>query len=92
MARRIGWDEPCLTLTCSPAQNKQKDAIQTKPVRLLFVNMHVFKPFRMNGNLYNSLSQQYKQIGNAVPVNLGREVGYSIIKFLNKYYNSSNPR
>jgi DNA (cytosine-5)-methyltransferase 1 len=20
MARRIGWDEPCLTLTCSPAK------------------------------------------------------------------------
>ena len=32
------------------------------------------------------LAQQYKQIGNAVPVNLGREVGYSIIKFLNNYY------
>ena len=26
-----------------------------------------------------SVAQQYKQIGNAVPVNLGREVGYSIV-------------
>ncbi|MFT4060999.1 MAG: DNA cytosine methyltransferase [Edaphocola sp.] len=33
-----------------------------------------------------SLAQQYKEIGNAVPVNLGREVGYSIVKFLNEYY------
>ncbi|MCU0322130.1 MAG: DNA cytosine methyltransferase [Chitinophagaceae bacterium] len=39
-----------------------------------------------------SLAQQYKQIGNAVPVNLGREVGYSIIKFLNQYYSFSNPK
>jgi DNA (cytosine-5)-methyltransferase 1 len=31
------------------------------------------------------MSQQYKQIGNAVPVNLGREISYSIIKFLNEY-------
>jgi len=22
MARRISWDEPCLTLTCSPAQKQ----------------------------------------------------------------------
>jgi DNA (cytosine-5)-methyltransferase 1 len=33
-----------------------------------------------------SLAQQYKQIGNAVPVNLGKEVGYSIVKFLNGFY------
>ncbi|MDP5062420.1 MAG: DNA cytosine methyltransferase, partial [Maribacter sp.] len=33
-----------------------------------------------------STSQQYKQIGNAVPVNLGQEVGYSVVKFLNQYY------
>jgi DNA (cytosine-5)-methyltransferase 1 len=32
------------------------------------------------------MAQQYKQIGNAVPVNLGKEVGYSIVKFLNTYY------
>ena len=30
--------------------------------------------------------EQYKQIGNAVPVNLAKEVGYSIVKLLNKYY------
>jgi len=38
-----------------------------------------------------SIAQQYKQIGNAVPVNMGKEVGYSIIKFLNSYYNLSKP-
>jgi DNA (cytosine-5)-methyltransferase 1 len=31
-----------------------------------------------------SLSQQYKQIGNAVPVNLAREVGLAIKKYLDK--------
>lgn len=29
MARRISWNEPCLTLTTSPAQNKLKDATPT---------------------------------------------------------------
>ena len=37
-----------------------------------------------------SVSQQYKQIGNAVPCNLGQEIGYSIIQFLNKYYSKLN--
>jgi len=37
------------------------------------------------------MAQQYKQIGNAVPVNLGKEVGYSIINFLNQYYSLSKP-
>jgi len=30
--------------------------------------------------------EQYKQIGNAVPVNLGTEVGYTVVKFLNEFY------
>ena len=37
-------------------------------------------------------SPQYKQIGNAVPVNLGRELGYSIVKFLNEYYSLPKPK
>ena len=39
-----------------------------------------------------SMAQQYKHIGNAVPVNLGTEVGYSIVKFLNQYYNLSKSK
>ena len=34
------------------------------------------------------MTQQYKQIGNAVPVNLAKEIGYSIVDFLNRYYQS----
>jgi DNA (cytosine-5)-methyltransferase 1 len=33
-----------------------------------------------------SLTQQYKQIGNAVPVNLAYAVGKQIVKALNGYY------
>ena len=36
-----------------------------------------------------SVSQQYKQIGNAVPCNLGQEIGFSIITFLNSYYRNT---
>jgi C-5 cytosine-specific DNA methylase len=33
-----------------------------------------------------STSSQYKQIGNAVPVNLARAIGQSLVATLNDYY------
>jgi DNA (cytosine-5)-methyltransferase 1 len=48
--------------------------------------------FPNNWTFEGSIAQQYKQIGNAVPVNLGTELGYSLVKFLNQYYRSLNPK
>jgi DNA (cytosine-5)-methyltransferase 1 len=92
IARRIGWDEPCLTLTCSPAQ-KQTERCHPDETRPFTVREYArIQTFPDDWEFSGSMAQQYKQIGNAVPVNLGREVGYSIIKFLNDYYNLSNPQ
>lgn len=92
MARRIGWDEPCLTLTCSPAQ-KQTERCHPDETRPFTVREYArIQTFPDHWQFNGSVAQQYKQIGNAVPVNLATELGYSIIKFLNKYYSSSNPR
>lgn len=92
MARRIGWDEPCLTLTCSPAQ-KQTERCHPDETRPFTVREYArIQTFPDDWLFSGPISQQYKQIGNAVPVNLGKEVGYSIIKFLNDYYNLSNPK
>lgn len=86
MARRIGWDEPCLTLTCSPAQ-KQTERCHPDETRPFTVREYArIQTFPDDWQFLGPMAQQYKQIGNAVPVNLGREVGYSIIKFLNDYY------
>lgn len=91
IARRIGWDEPCLTLTCSPAQ-KQTERCHPDETRPFTVREYArIQTFPDNWEFAGSLAQQYKQIGNAVPVNLGREVGYSIISFLNRYYRLLNP-
>lgn len=88
MARRIGWDEPCLTLTCSPAQ-KQTERCHPDETRPFTVREYArIQTFPDSWEFVGSVAQQYKQIGNAVPVNLGKEVGYSIIKFLNEYYKS----
>ncbi len=86
MARRIGWDEPSLTLTCSPAQ-KQTERCHPDETRPFTVREYArIQTFPDDWEFTGSIAQQYKQIGNAVPVNLGQEVGYSIIKFLNEYY------
>lgn len=83
IARRIGWDEPCLTLTCSPAQ-KQTERCHPEETRPFTVREYArIQTFPDDWQFAGSLAQQYKQIGNAVPVNLGKEIGYSIIKLLN---------
>lgn len=90
MARRIGWDEPCLTLTCSPAQ-KQTERCHPDETRPFTVREYArIQTFPDTWKFEGSTSQQYKQIGNAVPVNLGQEVGYSVVKFLNDYYQELN--
>lgn len=91
MARRIGWDEPSLTLTCSPAQ-KQTERCHPDETRPFTVREYArIQTFPDDWEFAGSIAQQYKQIGNAVPVNLGQEVGYSVVRFLNNYYKFSKP-
>jgi len=92
MARRIGWDEPSLTLTCSPAQ-KQTERCHPDETRPFTIREYGrIQTFPDDWKFSGSIAQQYKQIGNAVPVNLGQEIGYSIVKFLNTYYSLSKPK
>jgi len=86
MARRMSWSEPSLTLTCSPAQ-KQTERCHPEETRPFTVREYArIQTFPDNWKFAGSVSQQYKQIGNAVPVNFAKEVGYSIIRFLNRIY------
>ena len=90
IARRIGWDEPSLTLTCSPAQ-KQTERCHPEETRPFTVREYArIQTFPDDWEFIGSVSQQYKQIGNAVPCNLGQEIGYSVIQFLNEYYSKLN--
>ncbi len=83
MARRLSWDEPSLTLTCSPAQ-KQTERCHPKETRPLTVREYArIQTFPDSWKFAGSVSQQYKQIGNAVPVNLGYHIGDILIKMLN---------
>ncbi len=89
MARRMSWNEPSLTLTCSPAQ-KQTERCHPEETRPFTVREYArIQTFPDNWFFCGSISQQYKQIGNAVPVNMATELGYSLVEFLNEYYQSS---
>src|SRR5690606_21848496 len=84
MARRISWDEPCLTLTCSPAQ-KQTERCHPDETRPFTVREYArIQTFPDDWEFAGPVSAQYKQIGNAVPVNLAYAVGKEIIKTLNQ--------
>lgn len=88
MARRISWDEPCLTLTCSPSQN-QTERCHPDETRPFTVREYArIQTFPDNWEFCGSLGEQYKQIGNAVPVNLAKAIGESIVYFLDEYYKS----
>lgn len=83
MARRLSWDEPSLTLTCSPAQ-KQTERCHPEETRPLSVREYArIQTFPDEWEFAGSVAQQYKQIGNAVPVNLGYHIGDTVIKMLN---------
>lgn len=82
MARRLAWDAPSLTLTCSPAQN-QTERCHPDETRPLTVREYArIQTFPDNWTFAGSTSQQYKQIGNAVPVNLAKALGLSLFKAL----------
>lgn len=86
MARRISWEEPSLTLTCSPAQ-KQTERCHPDETRPFTVREYArIQTFPDNWNFEGPVSAQYKQIGNAVPVNLGKAIGQSVVQFLNDFY------
>lgn len=83
MARRLSMDEPSLTLTCAPAQ-KQTERCHPTETRPLTVREYArIQTFPDDWAFEGNLTDQYKQIGNAVPVNLAFAIGRSLIRMFN---------
>lgn len=83
MARRLAMDEPSLTLTCAPAQ-KQTERCHPTETRPLTVREYArIQTFPDDWQFCGNLTAQYKQIGNAVPVNLAWAIGRSLIRLFN---------
>ena len=82
MARRLAWGEPSPTLTCSPTR-KQTDRCHPFETRPLTVRESArIQSFPDDWKFQGSVSNQYKQIGNAVPVNLAYHVGRGLVHML----------
>ena len=79
MARRLSMDEPCLTLTTSPAQ-KQTERCHPTEVRPFTVREYArIQTFPDDYVFSGSMAAQYKQIGNAVPVKLAEAMAKSVL-------------
>jgi DNA (cytosine-5)-methyltransferase 1 len=84
MARRLSMNAPSLTLTCAPAQNQTERChpLETRPLTVReYARIQTFPD---NWEFKGSMAEQYKQIGNAVPVNLAHAIGNSIVALLNE--------
>ncbi len=73
--RRLFWDKPSPTITTSPHQ-KATDMCHPVELRCLTVRESArIQTFPDDWIFYGSVSSKYKQIGNAVPVLLAKEIG-----------------
>lgn len=81
-AKRLSYHEPCLTLTCSPAQTQTERChpIETRPLTVReYARIQTFPD---DWEFMGSLTSQYQQIGNAVPINLAFHLGKCLISML----------
>lgn len=76
--RRIGLDEPSLAVLTNPGM-KQTDRCHPLEVRPFSYRENArFQTFPDDWEFCGKLSERYKQVGNAVPVNLAKEIGLCI--------------
>ncbi len=81
--RRLAWDQPSPTLVTHPAMPATDLAHPTEDRPLSIQEYKRIQEFPDDWVLAGPLLQQYKQIGNAVPISLGWAVGKLIIGLLN---------
>lgn len=80
--RRLSWDKPSPTITTSPHQ-KATDMCHPVELRSLSVRESAtIQTFPDDWIFYGSVSSKYKQIGNAVPVILAKEIGSYLFNFI----------
>lgn len=80
---RLSMEKPSLTLLCTPSQ-KQTERCHPLEERPLSIREYArIQTFDDDYEFIGSIAAQYKQIGNAVPVELAKKMGESLYKLLN---------
>ena len=79
---RLSMDQPSLTLLCTPSQ-KQTERCHPLEERPLTIREYArIQTFDDSYMFSGSVTSQYKQIGNAVPVELAKQIGHALFKCL----------
>ena len=82
--RRMSMDEPSLTVLTSPSQ-KQTDRCHPTESRPFTVRENArCQSFPDEWEFCGSVGSQYRQVGNAVPVNLAYEIGLKLKETLDE--------
>lgn len=80
--RRISLNEPSLTVLTNPGM-KQTDRCHPLEVRPFSYRENArIQTFPDEWEFCGTLAEKYKQVGNAVPVSLAKEIGIQIKKSL----------
>lgn len=79
---RLSMEKPSLTLLCTPSQ-KQTERCHPLEERPLTIREYArIQTFDDDYEFIGSINSQYKQIGNAVPVELAKYMGKELLKLL----------
>ena len=81
--RRLDWDKPSPTLVTHPAMPATDLAHPINNRPLSIEEYKRVQEFPDDWIVCGSLSDQYKQIGNAVPISLGQAIGKAIMNHMN---------
>lgn len=82
--RRLSFDEPSLTVLTTP-QMKQTDRCHPSEVRPFTIRENArIQSFPDEWEFKGTVGAKYRQVGNAVPCNLAKEIGHSIIDTLGR--------
>lgn len=84
--RRLSWDKPAPTVVTHPAMPATDLAHPVENRPLSIQEYKAIQQFPMDWKIEGNLLNQYRQIGNAVPVGLGRALGKHLIKLLNNHH------
>jgi DNA (cytosine-5)-methyltransferase 1 len=77
--RRLAWDKPSPTVVTHPAMPATELAHPTEDRPLSIQEYKRIQEFPDTWKIMGTIIEQYKQIGNAVPVSLGRAIGKTIV-------------
>ncbi|WP_422083409.1 DNA cytosine methyltransferase [Ulvibacterium sp.] len=80
--RRLDWDKPAPTVVTNPAM-PATDLCHPEEIRPISVDEYkVIQEFPLDWKFGGTTLDKYRQIGNAVPVGLGRAIGKEIQKHM----------